>query len=196
MSTFLQTFDLVIDILRTAFLAAAVGVAGLCMVEWAVRTRRMHPFSALARTSRRVLAPLMKPVERRVLSAGGNPASSPWWTLIALVVVGIIVLQAMEFLRDQLANAYTAFGAGPRGVMHMVVRWTFLVFYIALLVRVISSWVGANQFRGFVRWAYVITEPLLAPVRRILPAMGMIDFSPLIAYFVLRVIESLLLKWL
>ena len=39
-----------------------------------------------------------------------------------------------------------------------------------------------------------ITEPILAPIRRVLPAMSGIDFSPLIALFAIQIVESILLR--
>jgi YggT family protein len=191
--TLLHAFDTALSGLRTLFLGGAIVLGALCTIEWSVRTRRLSPFSRWARGTRRLLRPVMGPVERSIVRAGGKPSSAPWWTLVAAAVVGIVALSVLEFVRDQLANAYLAFGLGPRGVVHQLIRWTFAVLYIALLVRVIASWVRLNPLGRFVRWAYAVTEPMLGPLRRVLPALGMIDFSPLVAYALLRLIESLLL---
>ena len=73
------------------------------------------------------------------------------------------------------------------------------VFYIAILARVLLSWfpIGPDSaLRPVVRVVFQITEPLLGPIRRILPEMGVIDLSPMIAIVVLiivqRVIQALL----
>jgi YggT family protein len=192
----LHALDVSLSALRTLFFAGAVGVGALCAIEWGVRTRRLSPFSAMARGARRLMSPIIKPVERSIVRAGGTPASAPWWTLIGVIVGGIVVLQALEFLRSQLATAYLGFSAGPRGVAHVLLRWTFAVFYLALFARVIASWVRINPFGRLVRWSTALTEPILRPLRRVLPTFGMIDFSPLVAYFLLRVLESLLLSLL
>jgi YggT family protein len=62
------------------------------------------------------------------------------------------------------------------------------VIWLLVLGRVLVSWVdprGTNQVSAFL---IQTTEPLLAPIRRLLPSSGMIDFSPLILMLVLGVI--------
>ena len=66
------------------------------------------------------------------------------------------------------------------------------VLWVLVLGRVIVSWVdpmGRNQVSS---WLIRATEPLLAPIRRLLPQSGMIDFSPLVLMLVLGFIVSVL----
>ena len=66
------------------------------------------------------------------------------------------------------------------------------VLWVRVLGRVIVSWVdpmGRNQVSS---WLIRATEPLLAPIRRLLPQSGMIDFSPLVLMLVLGFIVSVL----
>ena len=51
-----------------------------------------------------------------------------------------------------------------------------------LLVRVVISWVNPNPYNPIVKILYVLTEPVLAPIRRMLPQTGGIDLSPLIVF--------------
>lgn len=73
----------------------------------------------------------------------------------------------------------------------------FILFYVAIIARIILSFilpmVGARPHplvAGIARLVYQITEPILAPIRRILPTFGMFDFSPMVAIIVLQI-----LKW-
>jgi YggT family protein len=184
--------DAALGVLRVVFLGGAVAAAALCAVDWGVRTRRLQPFSRAARTARQLMAPVIRPVERSVVRAGGSPASAPLWALVAIIVGGIVVLQGLEFIRHQLVSARGAFAFGPRAVADLLIRWSFGVMYIALLIRVVSSWIRVNPFGRFIRWSYTLTEPILAPIRRLIPTVGMIDLSPLVAYFALRVLEWLI----
>lgn len=61
----------------------------------------------------------------------------------------------------------------------------------AILVRAILSWFP-NISRGnpLVDLLFQVTEPVLAPIRRVMPTLGGIDFSPLVAFFVLRFISD------
>jgi YggT family protein len=52
--------------------------------------------------------------------------------------------------------------------------------WVILLVRVVLSWVDPRYQRPIARSVYSLTEPFLAPIRRVLPSTGMLDLSPLI----------------
>ena len=160
-------------------------MAILCAIDWAARTRRLSPFSAAARTARNIMSPFIKRVERSVVRAGGNPVSAPWWTLAAIIVLGIVLLQLLQFFRGEIANVYSAVNHGSRGIVRLIVQWAFAFLYFAILVRVISSWLAVNPFGKAVRWAHVVTEPMLRPIRRLLPNFGMLDLSPLVLYLLL-----------
>jgi YggT family protein len=45
-----------------------------------------------------------------------------------------------------------------------------------------------------VRWSYFLSEPILAPMRRIVPSLGGLDITPILAYFLLNLTESLLFR--
>ncbi len=69
------------------------------------------------------------------------------------------------------------------------------VYYWLLLGRVLLSWIIQDPDNKFYQFLYSITEPLLAPIRKIMPSMGL-DISPLILFFVLRILSSILLGFL
>ena len=195
MTTFLAAYAVFYAAARVALLVLAVVAFVAFGLDWLVRTRRIGPFSPVARFTRRVIDPMVKPIEDRVLRAGGTPQSAPWWTLVAVVIGGIVLLSLLGFLRDQLLMAAVALQSGPGG------------FYVpghhvdlrdprdrADRARVISSWVGGSPYSPWWRWSFLLTEWLLAPLRRIVPNFGMIDVTPIIAYFLLRLLASLLVS--
>ena len=61
---------------------------------------------------------------------------------------------------------------------------------IAILIRVIFSWISFDQNNPLYAIIHEITEPILAPIRQFMPRMGMIDLSPLIASFLLMFIAQ------
>lgn len=70
----------------------------------------------------------------------------------------------------------------------------FQIFYIILFARIILSWVIQATRNPVVMSIYQIThqltEPLLAPIRNILPPMGGFDFSPLVLLFILSALQQ------
>lgn len=192
MNAFLATLDSITAVARVAFLATAAVVAAVCVTDWAVRTRRINPFSGIARFFRSSIDPLLAPIERRLVRRGGIPSNAPWWALAVVVLGGIIVIWLLGFLRAQIEMIAFASDSGARGVLRLAVQWIFGILQIALFARVIASWFNASPSRWWVRWSFVLTEPYLRPIRRLLPPVGgMLDLSPLVAYFLLSLLSGL-----
>ena len=61
-----------------------------------------------------------------------------------------------------------------------------------LIIRVILSWVNHNPYNPIVRVLYMLTEPILGPIRRALPPMGGLDLSPLVVLVAIWILRSLL----
>jgi YggT family protein len=64
------------------------------------------------------------------------------------------------------------------------------VLSLAIIVRALMSWVMPVGGTGITRVLIDVTEPILAPIRRVLPPLGGIDFSPLLAIILIQVIQS------
>ena len=194
METFLAGADAVTQILRTALLSIAVVFGAICVLDWAVRTRKISPFNAVARFCRSSVDPFISPIERTVVRAGGAPASAPLWALAAVVIGGILLLTLLDLVKLEVIRSIIASQEGAAGIFHLLVSWTFTILKLALIVRVVSSWLPISPYSGWIRWSYALSEPILAPMRRIVPGMGGIDFTPIIAYFVLNIVESILFR--
>jgi YggT family protein len=192
-NAFLASLDTVIAVSRIALLAAAVIVTAVCAMDWVVRTRRISPFSGIARFFRGSIDPLLAPIEQRIVRRGGIPSNAPWWALAAVVIGGILLLWLLGFIRGQVESVAFAASSGPRGILRLVVGWIFGVLQIALFARVLMSWFRSSPSSWWVRWSYALTEPYLRPLRQLIPPIGgMLDLTPLVAYFVL----SLLSGWI
>lgn len=72
----------------------------------------------------------------------------------------------------------------------------FYALWVAILGRVIISWLNLSPYNPIVVILYQITEPILAPIRRVLPRMEIIDLSPMVAIIVMMVVQRLLLRLL
>jgi YggT family protein len=187
----LSSYAVFVAGVRVALLYAAVVLAAVCALDWAVRTRRISPFNRIARFFRARVDPLMMPVERVIVRAGGTPSSAAWWTLVALILFGILLITVLQFLGGILAQV--VFGINePRSIPLLLVSWAFSLLKLALLVRVISSWLPISPYSRWIRWSYVLTEWMLAPLRRVIPTIAMIDITPIVAWFALSLIQSAL----
>ena len=187
----LATYSTIIAVTRTVLLFAALGVAAICAFDWAVRTRRINPFNRVARFFRGRIEPMMAPVERVVVRSGGLPSAAPWWVLAALVVGGILLVSLMEMAGAILEQALFGLQT-PSQIPVILISWAFSLLRLALLVRVLASWFPISPFSKWIRWSFVLTEWMIAPLRRIIPRLGMFDLTPLIAWFLLNLLRSAL----
>jgi YggT family protein len=177
--------------LRVAFLIGGVVLGAVAAADWAVRTRRLNPFGSVARFLRARVDPQLAGVERRVLRAGGRPTATPLWALMAYVIAAMLVLAGMEMLSSLLRQAVMATTVGGAGLLLLAVRWTFGFLTFALLVRVVASWVPSLGASRWVRWSYGATEWMLRPLRGLIPSLGVIDITPIVAYFALQLLQYL-----
>jgi len=185
--------DFAIYLLRIALLAAGAVFFVIAILDWAVRTRRINPFSSIARFCRRVIDPLLVPIESRVVRAGGIPSQAPWWGLAAVVVIGVLLIVLLQWIRTAAISITLAASQGGMGIMALVLESAFEVLKLALIVRVIVSWIGM-RYSWWARAAYTLTDWLVKPIARVLPPFGMMDFSPLAAYVVIYVVEIAVMR--
>lgn len=87
------------------------------------------------------------------------------------------------------------------GLVRQTISLILTILYILLLARVLMSWFRPRYKTSSNSWFFSLenltwraTEPMLAPIRRILPQSGMIDFAPLVLFFILRALQSLVLS--
>ena len=75
-----------------------------------------------------------------------------------------------------------------------LVQTLFDLYSFILLARVLISWFQIDPYNPIVRILYQLTEPLLAPIRRLLPQTGMMDFSPIVAFIAIMVVERIVIS--
>ncbi|MES2178356.1 MAG: YggT family protein [Gemmatimonadota bacterium] len=180
-------------LVRTVLLAGGIVVAAIATADWAARTRRISPFGGLSRFMRVQVDPRLAGVERQVVRAGGHPSATPWWGLVVYVVVAGLVIAGVDALAGLVREVTLFSTAGVVGILALLVHWVFRFLALALLVRVLSSWFPRLAYSVWTRWSFRATEWMLAPLRRVLPTFGMIDLSPLVAWFALQPVEWLVM---
>ena len=183
--------EVVARFLVVAALAYAVMVAA---TTWAVRRRHIGPFGAWPKFVRRISDPILHPLERRMVRLGGNPQDASLWLVGIVVIGGLILISLVQWLIG-LAYTLVALGhSGPREVAKSAVNGFFSLLMIALFVRVIASWLGISPYARWMRPVMAATSWLVEPIRRMLPAVGMIDFSPMVAWLVLWLARGVVLS--
>lgn len=181
--------DTLLAVLRIAVLAAAILAALVALVLQGIRSGKLSPFHPLARLARQA-TPILRPLERRLAAGGGDPRTAPWWLLGLVIVGGLILLSAVQWVVAAARGVEYAASAGWVGVVALLVDVAYNVVILALIVRVVGSWFGVGRWTRWMRPAYTLTDWIVAPLARLIPPLGAIDLSPLAAWVALLVIRQ------
>jgi YggT family protein len=162
----------------------------VALAHWAVRQKKINAFGPIARFTRSVSNPLLRPIERKVIRFGGNPQDAPFWLIGIVVVGGLILLSLVQWLLGVIVYV-THLGHGDtRAWISLAINAVYFLLTTAILLRVLGSWVGIGRYHRWMRFAYRLTDWIVEPIRRLLPGFGFIDVSPLVAWLLLWIIRG------
>ena len=78
--------------------------------------------------------------------------------------------------------------------MFRLVNTLFRIYEVIVIIRVLFSWIHVSEFNPVAQWVYRLTEPLLDPLRRLLPTERIgIDFSPFLLLLALSLVQRVVL---
>lgn len=150
------------------------------LMQW-VRADFYNPISQFLI---KVTNPVLRPLRRIIPGLGGVDLAS------------VVLLIALQMLDLFLAGLALGHGASPQGLFVTAIAellsTLLTLYFITILIEVVLSWIGPGTYNPFVILVHQLNEPLLAPARRMLPAMGGIDFSPFVIVIVLQLLKILL----
>lgn len=174
--------------IAVALVASAALVAG---THWAVRRRYLDPFGAWSRGVRRLSDPVLRPIESQIMRRGGNPQDGTLWLVGIAVAAGLLLIALTRWL-VQIALTIVGLGsATPLGAVKILASAAIAVVMTAILVRVIAQWLAVSPYSKAIRLVHRLTDWIVLPIRKRIPPLGIIDLSPLLAYFALFLLREL-----
>ncbi len=139
----------------------------------------------LAQGILKLTSPLIIPVRRLVPSVGRLDTAT---VLVAFVVQYLSLLLILLILG--MSASYSAIATTA---LVKLVLLSVNLFMFAIFIRIVLSWVAPGQYNPAIAIITTLTEPLLAPVRRVIPAMGGFDISPIFVIIGLGALTRLLM---
>ena len=133
----------------------------------------------------RATNPLVLPA-RRVLPARGRFDPASFVLAVILQLLGIAALLSLYGM--SLPSISLMFAWAVIAVLGLLVK----IYFFALLAMIILSWIAPGSSNPAIYLLYQITEPVAAPVRRLLPNMGGIDFSPILLFILINIVQIVL----
>ena len=141
------------------------------------------------------------PISQFIVKASNPPLSRlrrvvpGLWGIDFAAVVLLIVLEGAR-----IGITALLIGQSPQlaGVLVLsiaeLLKLAVYIMVFSIFIRALLSWISMGRSHPMLQLLYSFTEPLMAPARRILPAMGGLDLSPIIVFIVLMLILKLLVQ--
>lgn len=174
--------------------AVIVAVIVLVLLRTVFNYADVNPFTWSALTIRRLTDPLIAPVRRALVRFGIEPRIAPLVTVLLVILVGWFTTQLASSILNTLAGVWYALTSRQSGgfvaVAGYLLYGLLALYTLLIFIRVIFSW-GMVRYRSpFMRFLVNITEPLLAPLRRVIPPVAMFDISPIVALVIVWLFQA------
>jgi YggT family protein len=159
----------------------------IILLRFVLQLVRANFYNPLCQFAVRATQPLLKPLRRIIPSVFGLDMSS-----LVLAIIVQMILMALTLLLS-----YGTTGDPLHLLLWAIIGVTALflkIFFFALIVSVILSWVAPGSHNPGAELVNQICEPLLAPLRRVLPNLGGLDISPILAFLILKLLDMLVIN--
>jgi YggT family protein len=159
----------------------------IMLLRFVLQLVRADFYNPLCQFIVRATQPLLKPVRRIIPSLFGLDMSS---LLLAIVIQMIIMALTLLLAYGTTGNPLQLLVWSIIGVTALFLK----IFFFAMIISVILSWVAPQSHNPGAELVNQICEPALAPFRRILPNLGGLDISPILAFMVLKLLDMLVIN--
>jgi YggT family protein len=159
----------------------------IVLLRFVLQLVRADFYNPLSQFAVRATQPLLRPLRRIIPSLFGLDMSS-----LVLAIIIQMILMALTLLL-----AYGTTGNPVQLLIWSLIGVTALflnIFFFAMIISVILSWVAPSSHNPGAELVNQICEPILAPFRRMLPNLGGLDISPILAFMVLKLLDMLVIN--
>jgi YggT family protein len=174
--------------------AGTIIFAGLFFLRVILKWMNVNPFAKIPYHLTRITEPMVRPLRSQFAGPTLRYDLIPLLMGIMILVVGLFIasmlgqLGAIMQLVGFLVNSGQTVSSG---MLAALVRLLGLLYVVAIFLRLFLPFFGVGYMNRFFRFLFVITEPLLKPLRRFL-VFGMFDFSPIVAMFLVQLLVGLI----
>lgn len=176
-------------------IAVVAAAAVLIVLRALFNYMDVNPFSWSARTVGRITDPMIMPVRRVLVAFRIDPQVAPFVAVVLFIVSGILAVQVAGSVLNTVAGIIVALTSGRPGVPLVIMGYLIYgllgLYTLAIFVWIIFSWLSISYANPWMRLLVIVTEPLLSAVRRFVRPVGMFDISPMVAFLILWLAQTL-----
>ena len=159
----------------------------IVLLRFILQLVRANFYNPLCQFIVRATQPLLKPLRKIIPGFGGLDLAS---LVLAILLQFILIALTLLLTYGIFANPVQMLIWSMIGITALFLK----VFFFALIISVILSWVAQGSHNPGVELVNQICEPVLAPIRRILPSLGGLDLSPIFAFLALKLLDMLVIQ--
>jgi YggT family protein len=187
----LQTLFLFITWGVTATIVAAIV---LVLLRSIFNYANVNPFTWSAITVKRLTDPVIMPVRGTLVGFGIDPMAAPLIAILAIILVGYFAVQVSGSILNTIAGVLYALTQGPVAAPVAIIGYVLYgllgLYTLAIFIRIACSFFAVSYGNRWMRLLARATEPLLAPLRRTIPPVGMFDLSPIVAFIIVYLLQA------
>ncbi|HSK63281.1 MAG TPA: YggT family protein [Pyrinomonadaceae bacterium] len=151
----------------------------------------LNPFGWASRTLRRLTDPFVVPVRGTLRQVGVDPKFAPLVVILVSILLGYFLLQLVATIAMTVTGVITSLETGAIiSVLGFILYGLISIYILLIFMRIIFSWGMVSYTNRIMRFLVNATEPLLAPLRRIIPPLGPVDISPIVAFLILWLFQA------
>ena len=177
--------------LQWAVTAAIIAVIALMVIRLIADAANLNPFSRLSLLIRQLTDPFIYRMRRGLMGFGIDPKYAPVVVILIAILLGFFALQLAETLAFTAAGLLDSLRHGSMvSALGYIIYGAVSIYIVLIFMRIVFSWGMVSYSNRIMRFLVNTTEPLLGPLRRIIPPLGMLDISPIVAFLILWLFQQ------
>ena len=177
--------------IESAFIAFIVAIILLMIIRMIVDKADLNPFGFTHRSVRRLSDSFVFPVRGALREFRADPKFAPLVVILIAVLLGYVSLQLIRTVQQIILGVLFSAASGNFIAIIGTILYGLISIYILLIfIRIIFSLARVSYTNRLMRFLVNITEPLLGPLRRLIPPVGMMDISPIVAFIILWLLQA------
>jgi YggT family protein len=176
-------------------IAVVVAAIALILVRSLFIYTDKNPFTWSAITVKRLTDPVILPMRRLLVGMRVDPVIAPVLAGVVFILIGFFVIQIFNGFLNTIAGILFAVTSGRANAAVAILGYLVYalvgLYELMIFARIIGIWLSPGYGNRWMRLLTRLTEPMLGPLRRIIPPAGMFDLSPIVAFVILWVLQQI-----
>jgi YggT family protein len=187
----MTVIQLIYLVVTYAVWAAIFAAIILMLVRLLMGYMDVNPFSSSALMMRRLSDPLVNPVRGALLRFGADPKYAPLIVILLAILLGWFAMRLAGDTLGTIANVMLALQLRAFvAAVGFFLYGLLSIYSLLIFIRIIFSWGLVSYANPIMRFLVRATDPLLVPLRRIVPPLGMMDISPIVAFILIWLFQA------